>query len=322
MNVCAKSPLGGKVVFLVLALSYSPFLAKADLFVSDTFNDVVDHYNASGSLVNSSSILGPTGLALGPDGNLYVATPYDDGSGNGCSIVTFNPATGAQIGTFASHVSNNDMNNPAGIAFDPAGNLYVGDLQSKILVFNSSGGNINELTDFNINAPSGLTFASGVLYVADEGGSVLSYSGGTFSVLNTSGAFMNIPYAVAVGADGNLYVLDISGSTGGIYQLNPATGFATEIVDYSTSFFDANDLVVGPDGKLYVSGVDGYTNDGEILQYATDGSGGGVYLNLGPGAEPGDMAFSVPEPSALALMSMAGIAATCFGIRRTNTAAK
>lgn len=314
-------PFFRRTLFLACgALGLSACASKANLFVSDFNNDVVDNYNSAGSLVNSSSVLGPTGLAFGPNGNLYVATPYGDSSGDGTSVVTINPATGAQISIFTSHVSDNDLNNPAGIAFDSSGNLYVGDLQSKILVYGSSGGaHSSELTDVNLNAPSSLAFdPSGNLYIADENsGSVLKYNGSAFSIVNTAGAMMNIPHDVGVGLDGNLYVLDESGTTGGIYQLNPNTGFATEIVNYSTSLFTASDLVIGPDGKIYVSGVNGNTGDGEILQYGTDGSGGGVYLDLGSGAAPTYMAFSpVPEPSVLALLSVAGAAAGLLRFRR------
>ena len=324
---CSSKHIGRRVIATsLLVLGFSVLLARADFFVSDANNDVVDHFDSLGAFVNSSSIIGPTGLAVGPDGNLYVATPYDDGLGNGSSIVTFNPATGAHISTFTSHVSDNSLNNPGGIAFDASGNLYVGDLQGKILVYSSSGGaHVNELTDVNLNAPSGLAFGpSGTLYAADENsGNVLAYNAGAFSIVNTTGARMNIPSSVGVGLDGNLYVLDLSGTTGGIYQLNPTTGFASEIVNYSTSFFTANDLAVGPDGKLYVSGEDGNTGDGQVLQYGLDGSGGSVYEDLGSGSDPTYMTFAtVPEPSALALVSMAGLAIMAFSIRRKISPAK
>jgi sugar lactone lactonase YvrE len=320
MDTLTQRCFGQRAAAFCLALGLSGAAARADLFVSDFNNDVVDHYNSTGSLVNFSSIIQPMGVALGPDGNLYAATDADDGFGNGASIVEFNPNTGARIGTFTSHVADNSLNVPGGIAFDSSGNLYVADLQSKILVYGSSGGaHASLLTDVNLNAPASLAFdSSGVLYAADENnGSIVKYNAGVFSVLTTPGNPINVPDDVVVGTDGNLYVLDISGTSGGIYRVNRSTGAAVEIVNYATSPFFANNLAIGPGGDLFVSGIDGNSGDGEILDYGLNGSGGGVYLDLGSGTDPTYMAFSaVPEPSLVALLTVAGAALVVYGSRR------
>ena len=293
----------GLVLVTMLAGS---ILAHADFFISN--GDVVSRFNDQGSLLDGTfaSVQGAAGLAIGPDGNLYVSTasPAD---GFGAEISSFNATTGAAVGTpFVSHVTDSALNNPAGLAFGQDGNLYVADQQGKLLVYNSAGTQVGQHTDVNLNAPSSLAFASsGVLYLSDiNNGSILSYSAGNFSILNNNPADFSAPHDVTVGLDGLLYVLDISGATGGISSLNPATGIAHKIIDYSTSAFFADDLIVGPDGNLYVSGQDENTGNDEVLKYATDGSGGDVFATLGSGgAGPSYMVFDVPEPSPAALLA-------------------
>src|SRR5581483_8499792 len=78
----------------------------------------------------------PSGIAIGPDGNVYVAD-----MSNGV-VDRFNGSTGAFIGDFVA--PNTGVTQPSGIAFGADGNLYVADYgsggQSYIDVFNGTTG--------------------------------------------------------------------------------------------------------------------------------------------------------------------------------------
>ena len=280
-----------------------PVLAHADFYVAN--GDVVGLVGQSGSVINGSFIAvnGATGLAFGPDGNLFVGSPTFSFF-NGAGIGVFNPVTGAAIGTFVDHVGDNALNNPQGLAFQN-GNLYVADgTAGNVFVYNQSGTHINTLSDPALNTPYGLTFGpSGTLYVADIGqGNVLSYNGTSFTRVNSQPGVLTAARDVSVGHDGNLYVLDASG-TGGIFKVSLTDGSAQKIIDYSTSSFFAANLIVGSDGFLYVTGQD--NNEGEILRYATDGTGGNVFADLGFGSNPSYIVESVPEPTVTALALLA-----------------
>jgi WD40 repeat protein len=295
----------------------TPLLARADdLFVSFFNTDTVGLYDGqTGALLNPSfaSVEDPIGLAVDPANNLYVGSDsLSGGEGAGIAVFGINGASGTPEGTFVSHATDNSLNNPQGLAF-LGGNLYVGDASGNILVYNHAGvENGPPLSSPNLNFPAGLNFAaSGTLYIADENaGNVISLRGGNFAQVNSQPSQFNAARDVVAGNNGNVYVLDASGS-GGIYQLSLSDGSAHEIVDYSSVNFQASNLAIGPDGKLYVSGVDLDSNDGEILSYNLDGTDLSVFKDTGMGTSPGFMVFVVPEPSAWAL---AGLAAAVFGI--------
>jgi sugar lactone lactonase YvrE len=306
---------------LVFGLLFGiPLFAHADFYISN--GDVVGRYDASGNVINGSliSVNGATGLTFGPDGNIYVASPTFSFI-NAAGIGIFNPITGASLGTFTDHVSDNNLNNPQGIRF-LGGNLYAAEATGgNILVYNQSGTHINLLSDPQLNTPFGLTLSSsGTLYMADIGqGNVLSYNGTSFSRVNSQFGVLTAARDVTVGNDGNLYVLDASG-TGGIFKLSLTDGSAQKIVDYSTSLFFASNLTLGSDGFLYVTGQQ--DNEGEVLRYGTDGSGGGVFADLGFGSNPSYIIESVPEPStpALMLLLVGCIAGTKLARRRPQSA--
>lgn len=311
---------------LALASFCTLATARADgLLVSFYNSGTVGLYDGqTGSLLNANfaSVQDPTGMTIGPDQNLYVGSD-SLASGNGSGIVRFgiNGTTSTPQGTFVDHVSDNALSNPQGLAFHN-GNLYAADITAgNIFVYNSAGSHVSTLSD-PIFGPMGLAFSpSGTLYVANQG-NILSYNGGSFSQVNNGSVLFTAAKSVAVGGNGNLYVLDISGPTTGIYSVNPSDSSTQKIVDYSTSYFYASDLIVGPDGKLYVSGQDASSGEGEILTYNTDGSGGNVFADTGFGTDPGPMII-IPEPSSLSIMGLAvAVGAVVFiGKRRVRPSA-
>ena len=201
----------------------------------------------------------PQGLAVAPNGNVYVADAYN----NTIRLL----APGNRVSTFAGAASVSGsadgtgggatFNNPNGVVMDPAGNTYVTDTSNNTLRMVTPAGVVTTLAGTAgqvgssdgtgsaaaFNAPLGLAMdPAGNLYLADSGnntirkitptplpGGGVSYpvttlagTAGTTGSSDGTGpaARFHTPVGVAVDAVGNIYVSD--GNNNAIRMITPA----------------------------------------------------------------------------------------------------
>jgi len=184
----------------------------------------------------------PVGVAVDPAGNLYIADlenfrirKVSNGvittvAGNGTAGFSGDngPATNAQL------------NYPAGVAVDPAGNLYIADLEnfrirkvSNGVITTVAGNGTGGFSGDNGPAVSARLDFGGVavdpagnVYIADSGTSrIRKVSNGVIATVAGNGTFgfsgdngpatsaqLNGPSGVAVDSGGNLYIADVGNS--------------------------------------------------------------------------------------------------------------
>ena len=150
-----------------------------------------DFTSATFAAVNGSSLNTPKGLALGPNGNLFVADfgnnrvlEFADRAGNGASAVRVYGQPNMNSSTRPSRASAQTVASPQGIAVDEATNLYVTDTgTNRVLIFPNTQ-----------NAPpSGMAAA----FVVGQ-----SFFDGTGQSL------LKAPTDVSVDSNGNIFVAD------------------------------------------------------------------------------------------------------------------
>lgn len=243
--------------------------ASAQLLVTDNFGPSVLTYNQTtgafeGTLIppGSGGLVTAHGIAIGPDGNIYVG-------GSSGAINRYSPS-GAFLGVFTSGAT---IDGALFVIFGPDGHLYASDYAGSAAIrrFNgTSGAFIDTFVTAGsggLGFPNGMAFGpDGHFYVASgNSSSVKRYNGTTGAYMGNFATGPTDPRGLVFGPDGHLYV-----SFDGIRRYDGATGAFMSVFASGAGLDRPYGVTFGPDGHLYVAN-DG-PHPGEILRY--DGATG------------------------------------------------
>jgi DNA-binding beta-propeller fold protein YncE len=261
--------------------------ADGSIYVADSRNNRIQHFNAQGELLDiwgtfadiskgaapGGTFNEPWGIAVGPDGSVYVTDTWNH------RVEKFT-AKGEFIkmwGTFGQGETPTAFWGPRGLAVDGDGKVFVTDTGNKrIVVFNSEGLFITQFGTSGVDAgqfdePVGLALdKSGKVYVNDTwnqrvqvfepSADKLTYSPVKQWAINGwfGQSLDNKPF-IAVEANGNVLVTDPEGYR--VLEFDSNGAIIRGWGDYSPDvdgFGLASGVAVAPDGKVWVS--DGANN--------------------------------------------------------------
>jgi sugar lactone lactonase YvrE len=231
----------------------------------------------------SASFNSPSALALGPDGNLYVA---DTGNNRIRKIsLTGQVSTVAGDGT-AGYVdgpaASAQFNGPIGLAVSGSGDIYVADTYNDVIrkittegqVTTIAGGGTPGYADGEqkgvlFDTPSGIVVAGNDMIVADTGNSRLRKISpeGSVTTLPVSGEDISRPIGLAVSHDNFLYVTELDRSR--VVQVAP-DGVARVITGAGPGFADGSDAARLNQPTALALGT--HTNKPAVLYVADSGN--------------------------------------------------
>ncbi len=197
-------------------------------------------YSGDGGQATSAQLSGPVGVAVDGQGNLYIAD-RDNARIRKVSAGIISTVAGTGVAGYSGdggQATSAQLNNPYGIAVDAQGNLYIADL-----------GN---------NRVRKVTTAGVISTVAGTGVAGYSGDGG-----QATSAQLKTPIAVAVDAQGSLYIADYGNyrvrkvTTAGVISTVAGTGVAGSSGDggqaTSAQLNSPAGIAVGAAGTLYMA---------------------------------------------------------------------
>jgi streptogramin lyase len=258
-SVSPRLPRGFSTMLVALALSVVPITSRSIHAQAAAGYSVTNFATGFGT---NGSVLGPIGLAFGPDGNLYVGD-YVTGF-----IYKFGPGGG--VASAATQLNTSPIpGTPAGLAFDQEGNLYLARQQAgDVVQLDPSNATILR-TVLSVPLATGLATdpLSGDLFVSDIGdGKVQRISGflngpGTATVYAAIGTGNEID-GLSFGPDGTLYAAVEAHLVGRITGTNSASPGSVTYLPVTVPTIDGIAVSADPD----IPFLYGNRNDGIITK--------------------------------------------------------
>lgn len=279
------------------------------LYVADFVNTRVQQFNRSGTTWTYTRKYGatnvpyitdgyhynrPSGIAIANDKSMYIIEE------NGHRLVKLD-AAGTLLWTVGKAGVKGDwndpkvhLNNPADVALDAAGHVYVADRwYGRVKIFNADGTFYKEIN--NLSCPGGVfVAANGRIYVADScDHTVRVYNknlslAGTIGISGESGsdnAHFNWPEDVVVDGNGNVFVTDQGNQRIQVFDSNwnylRTMGVLGECGAQFDHFCNPNGLFVDGLNRLYVADQDNnriqiFDSNGAYLTTIAGGWGTGT----------------------------------------------
>lgn len=276
------------------------------LLVGNTYLDSIGEFDVvSGDYVRtlvspgSGGLDEPTGMAIGPDGALYVANAWE---GN---VLKYDVDTGDFLGIFAS-----GFNLPTGLTY-AGGDFYVSCRNDKVVYrldadTGQETGQTPVLSDSVLGWPWDAEISPGgkLLMSNREGGNnILAFNGQTLAY---EGVFSNGPAlkhagGMEIGPDGNVYIV---GGDSSVHRYDGLTGADLGALNVP-GVDESSGLAFTPDGDLYVvdhqdPGI--YHLDGQTWDLL------GVIDSQGDYTSGSWCIIVTPEPATINLLAMGAMA--------------
>jgi len=200
-----------------------------NLWVTELGNHRIQKFSPSGAYLGQlkdPSLDSPYGIAISPNGTIWVSDPYrneiamvEDSATQGIRI--FNRTRG-EVSAASGPLAGADTTflNPAGIAADPQGNVWVADkLHHRLQKISPWGSIIDQVGTGGsgtgqLKSPYGVAVtALGHLLVADTENKrlqVLDSEGDVLRVIGAGGATFDLPMEIAIGPGNTAFVSDWS----------------------------------------------------------------------------------------------------------------
>ena len=307
---------------LVLLIAARPAAADTVYVTSFTTGELIsyDSANPAGTqtvLLPAGSIVQPSAVAVGPDGNLYIGE-NGDGSTYAPRISKYEPAT-LTLSTVYPFAGFEVF--PGSLVFQGTDlligrNPFFGNTGPIVKLENATGG-LLALSDYtaggSLASSQGLALAAdGRLYVSDQTYNFISgIASGPVKRFDAAGSYVG--EVIADGADG------LAGPTG--LAINGTTLYTASIMngsilqtdlttDTTTAFattggpFEVGSLALLSDGSLLAGSPSG---SGNIYHFGTDGTLMSTFAS-GLGQVGGIATVAVPEPASASLV-VCGLAA-------------